>query len=84
MKHLPLCDEGPRVQFPGCTMVKTMKRGLPRAADMGASGPAIAWSLPSRGITGDLGRPFFWLLSPPGAVGNWRLPPLSFEVLGDE
>ena len=47
-------------------------RGLPRAADMEASGPAplrgladehtrnafgVPWSLPSGGITGDLGRP---------------------------
>ena len=54
--------------------VVRQERGLPRAADMEASGPAplrgspderkrntfgVAWSLPSGGMTGDLGRPRF-------------------------
>ena len=51
-------------------MLGGLNRGLPKAADMVASGPAplrgladehtrnslrVPWSLPSRGITGDLG-----------------------------
>lgn len=61
------------VSVPGdCDRVDVLdwERGLLRAADTGASGPAftpdeaqaetptgVAWSLPSRGITGDLGGP---------------------------
>ena len=55
-------------------MVVYQNRGLPRAVDMEASGPTtlrgsadehtrnadgVPWSLPSGGITGDLGRPRF-------------------------
>ena len=55
---------------PPVCAVDGLERGSPRAADMGTSGPAtapdeaqaetpsgVAWSHPSRGITGDLGGP---------------------------